>query len=204
MAATRHRSAVALLVSLAFGPGLLAHEYAHAVACRCCGVEVRSGPSLNPFGAAVVEHDPVRSFWKDLTIATAPIVGNSLLAIAAFAAAVGLEGSGIGAGVGAEAGARAGVGAGAVAALGAGGSVDALPLIFALLGACFGMTAVPSPADTARLLETARELPIWMRPVGLLVAAAVRAFTVRSVVSGLTAFAWTVALYVAVTGTLPA
>lgn len=179
----RLRSAWHLLVSLAFAPGFLAHECAHAVACRVWGVEVRAGPALNPFdGAASLEHDPVRSFWADLTIATAPMVGNSALAIAAFGAAMTVEGAAI------------------VVSTGA---IDALPVVFALLGACFGLTAVPSPADTDRLLETARGLSTGARPIGVPLAAVVRAVTARSAITGLAAFGWTIALYVAVTGTPP-
>lgn len=179
----RHRSALSLLVTLAFGPGFVAHEYAHAIACRCCGVEVRTGPTLNPTGdAAVLEHDPVSSFRADLAIATAPLVCNSVLAVTAFGAAVTLEGAG-----------SATIASGILS-----GS-----LVLVLLGACFGMTAVPSPADTDRLLETARRLPVWAWPVGFPIAGMLRAVTARSAITGVTAFAWTVVLYAAVTGRPP-
>lgn len=177
------RSAWYLVVSLAFAPGIVAHEYAHAIACLCCGVEVRAGPSLNPLGsAAYLEHDPVRSFWADLTIAAAPIVGNSALAIGAFAAAVAVDGA-----ESAVPGGGTGVG----------------PILLVLIGACFGLTALPSPGDTDHLLETARGFPGRSRPIAVVLAASLRALTARSSITGFAAFVWTIVLYAAVAGGPP-
>jgi hypothetical protein len=75
-----------LLLTVAVGPGILAHEYAHYVACRATGVAVHSRPALRPFDdSAVLEHGSVDGFGTDLTIAVAPFLGNSVLAVAAFA-----------------------------------------------------------------------------------------------------------------------
>jgi hypothetical protein len=77
-----------LLLTLAVWPGILAHEYAHYVACYLTGVRVVSPPALQPFeDSAVLEHERVHSFGADLAIAVAPFVGNSLLAFGAFALA---------------------------------------------------------------------------------------------------------------------
>lgn len=76
-----------LLVTVAAGPGILAHEYAHYAACRLTGVGVRARPALDPFAdSAVLNHDPVEAFGADVAIAVAPFLGNSALALAAFAA----------------------------------------------------------------------------------------------------------------------
>lgn len=76
------------LLTLAVWPGILAHEYAHCVACRLTGVAVVSPPSLRPFeDSAVLEHEPVHRFGTDLAITLAPFVGNSILAFGAFAVA---------------------------------------------------------------------------------------------------------------------
>jgi len=75
-------------VTVAVGPGILAHEYAHVFACRLTGVEIEQWPSLALFeDAATVEHEPVETFLQDYTIAVAPLIGNSLLAAGALALA---------------------------------------------------------------------------------------------------------------------
>lgn len=72
-------------ITLAVVPGILGHEYAHLLACRLTGVEIRQWPSLDLFEpAAAVEHEPVETFGQDFAIAIAPLVVNSLLALAAF------------------------------------------------------------------------------------------------------------------------
>lgn len=74
-----------LLVTVAAGPGILTHEYAHYAACRLTGVPVREAPSLDLFGdSAVLKHDPVSAFAPDFAIAVAPFLSNSTLAFAAF------------------------------------------------------------------------------------------------------------------------
>ena len=74
-----------LLVTVAVGPGILAHEYAHYAACRLAGVDVYARPALRPFAdSALLEHEPVEDFGADLAIAVAPFLGNSLLAFVAF------------------------------------------------------------------------------------------------------------------------
>lgn len=73
-------------VTLALAPGILAHEYAHVAACRLAGVEIHQYPRLNPFGRdAYLDHEPVRAFPADLTIALAPLAVNVPLAAGAFA-----------------------------------------------------------------------------------------------------------------------
>jgi hypothetical protein len=74
-----------LLLTVATGPGILAHEYAHYAACRLAGVTVLSPPALRPFAdSAVLEHERVDRFGADLAIALAPLVVNSVLAFLAF------------------------------------------------------------------------------------------------------------------------
>lgn len=72
-------------VTLLFGPGIFAHEYAHLLACRLHGVSVIEPPTLTLFDSMVtLEHEPVDRFGQDLSIAVAPFVVNSVLAITAF------------------------------------------------------------------------------------------------------------------------
>jgi len=79
-------------VTVAVGPGILAHEYAHALACRLTDVEIEQWPSLALFeDAATVEHEPVETFLQDYAIAVAPLVVNSLLAIPALFLATRLD-----------------------------------------------------------------------------------------------------------------
>ena len=82
-----------LLITVAVGPGILSHEYAHYAACKLSGVAVYSRPALQPFDdSAVLEHDAVDGFGADLAIAVAPLFVNSLLAFGAFALAGSLAG----------------------------------------------------------------------------------------------------------------
>lgn len=77
-----------LLVTVAVGPGILTHEYAHYAACRVSGVDVYTRPALRPFAdSALLEHETVDGFGTDLAIAVAPFLANSLLAFAAFSLA---------------------------------------------------------------------------------------------------------------------
>jgi hypothetical protein len=72
-------------VTVAVGPGILSHEYAHVFACRLTGVEIRQRPSLALFeSAATFEHEPVETFVQDYAIAVAPLVVNSALALLSF------------------------------------------------------------------------------------------------------------------------
>ncbi|MFC7077724.1 hypothetical protein [Haloarcula halophila] len=74
-----------LVITVAAGPGILAHEYAHYLACRLTGVDVYSPPAVRPFADdAVLEHEPVDSFGADFPIAVAPFAVNSTLAFVAF------------------------------------------------------------------------------------------------------------------------
>jgi hypothetical protein len=74
-----------LLITVAVGPGILSHEYAHYAACKLSGVAVHSRPALRPFDdSAMLEHDAVDGFGADFTIAVAPFLVNSLLAFGAF------------------------------------------------------------------------------------------------------------------------
>jgi hypothetical protein len=73
------------VVTIAVGPGILAHEYAHVLACRLTGVEIRQRPSLALFeSVATFEHEPVETFVQDYAIAVAPLVVNSALALLSF------------------------------------------------------------------------------------------------------------------------
>ncbi|WP_340102270.1 hypothetical protein [Salinibaculum salinum] len=81
-----------LLVTVAVGPGILTHEYAHYAACKLSNVAVYTRPALHPFDdSALLEHESVDSFGADLSIAVAPFLANSLLAFVAFALASGLD-----------------------------------------------------------------------------------------------------------------
>ncbi|MBX0294118.1 hypothetical protein [Haloarcula nitratireducens] len=77
-----------LLVTVAVGPGIVTHEYAHYAACKLTGVGVLGPPAMRPTADdAVLEHEPVSAFGPDFAIAVAPFVVNSSLALACFAAA---------------------------------------------------------------------------------------------------------------------
>lgn len=82
-----------LLITVAVGPGILSHEYAHYAACKLSGVAVYSRPALRPFDdSAMLEHDVVDGFGADFAIAVAPFLVNSLLAFGAFTLAGSLAG----------------------------------------------------------------------------------------------------------------
>lgn len=82
-----------LLLTVAVGPGILTHEYAHYAACKLSGVAVYSRPALQPFDdSALLEHDRVEGFGADFAIAVAPFLVNSLLAFGAFTLAGTLAG----------------------------------------------------------------------------------------------------------------
>ena len=82
------RSAYYVLETALLAPGIIVHESAHVLACRATGVTVTNGPVLNPFGAdAYVDHERVESFPVDVTIAVAPLVVNTVLALVAFSLA---------------------------------------------------------------------------------------------------------------------
>ncbi|MFC4247398.1 hypothetical protein ACFOZ7_10370 [Natribaculum luteum] len=167
----RLRSAWNALVTAALAPGILSHEYAHVLACRLCSIDVHATPALNPFGDdAYVDHAPVDSFRADFAIALAPLVGNSVLGIGAFALAA---------------------------------SALAPPwnLAGVWLGACFALTAFPSPSDTADLVGHARSLPPRTRPVGYALAVPVRALTRTPFVAGMLGYLWILVLYGLVGGT---
>lgn len=84
---SRVGSAVDAVVGLALWPGIVAHEYAHVLACRATGVVVVGSTYSSPFGEVHVDHEPVESFPADLAIALAPFLTNTLLAVAALSAA---------------------------------------------------------------------------------------------------------------------
>lgn len=63
------------------------------------------------------------------------------------------------------------------------------------LGCCFALTAFPSSGDTETLYATAGNLPRPLRPVGYLVAAPLRVFTVLPGSAGVAGFFWLVALF---------
>jgi len=162
--AAAFRSVSNLLVTVAVGPGIVTHEYAHYLVCRFKGVDVVSRPKIRPLADdAVLEHGPVSTFGVDFPLAVAPFVCNSILAYVAFAVSQATNG--------------------------------AIGLTALWLGVTFGLTSLPSDADTATLFTTASALPRALRPLGFLLAAPVRAATWSVLVAGFLAFLWTVTLY---------
>jgi hypothetical protein len=75
------------LVTLAVAPGIYGHETAHYAACRLLDIGVERPPSIGFFEGATFDHDPVETFWEDAVVAAAPLLGNSVLALGAFALA---------------------------------------------------------------------------------------------------------------------
>lgn len=159
-----------LLVSALLAPGIVAHEFAHVLACRLVGVPVHASAYLNPLADdAYVDHAPIDSFPADVAVALAPLVVNTALALAAFAGAVALAGT-------------------------------PLWPVLAWAGGTLALTAFPSNSDTDSLVETARGLPTVARPAGLLVAVPLRAATAVPGISGFYGFFYAVWLYAAVAG----
>lgn len=75
-------------ITVLFLPGIVAHEVAHQLACRCFGVAVREGVSISFTTDSVgIEHEPVDSFGADLGIAVAPLGLNSVFAFVALSGA---------------------------------------------------------------------------------------------------------------------
>lgn len=71
------------------------------------------------------------------------------------------------------------------------------------LAVVFGFTSFPSRTDTATLFSTSKSLPRWLRPVGYLVAAPIRAVTASTFVAGLLVFAWTAVVVLTARGAVP-
>jgi hypothetical protein len=140
-------------------PGIVSHEAAHMLACRVTGVGVVESSVLNPFGAD--------AYLDHQPVRSFP--ADLLIAVApvllnttlAFAAFV--------------------------LAPAAGTPLLSAPCYW--LGVCFGLTAFPSVGDTETLFETAGTLPRPLRPVGYLLAAPVRAFTLVPGSAGVAGFA---------------
>lgn len=150
--------------TLVLAPGIVAHEWAHVLACRLFGVEVRSRATLDPFGSsAYLEHERIDWFPADLGVAVAPLPVNSALALTAFAFAAGV-----------------------------GSLWLALPGYW--LGWCFALTAFPSVGDTATLTETAGDLWWPLRPLGSLLALPVRYFTLLPGSAGVAGLLWALTL----------
>jgi hypothetical protein len=139
-------------------PGIVSHEAAHLLACRLAGVEVVGASILNPF-AADASLDHER-------VTSFP--ADLLIAVAPLLLNTALA-----------------LGALALAPA-AGTPILSIPLYW--LGACFALTAFPSVGDTETLFETADALPRSLRPVGYLLAAPVRAFTVVPGSAGVAGF----------------
>lgn len=84
-AVSARRSVWYVFVTLLLAPGLIAHEYAHYIACRILGVPTHRSPSVNLIGGvAYVDHARIESFGSELLVAVAPFVLNSCLAVLAF------------------------------------------------------------------------------------------------------------------------
>lgn len=81
------RSLLNAVVTLAVAPGILAHEYAHVLACRALGIGILAPPTLGLTEDALFEHEPVEHFYEDVLVGAAPLLCNSLLAFGAFALA---------------------------------------------------------------------------------------------------------------------
>ncbi|WP_256301248.1 hypothetical protein [Haloarchaeobius salinus] len=159
-----------LVVTALLAPGIVAHEFAHELACRLLGVPVHGSAYLNPLASdAYVDHEPIESFPADAAVALAPLVVNTGLALAAFGGAVVLAGTPL------------------------------WPLLV-WVGGTLALTAFPSHTDTESLVETARSLPALAQPVGLLVAVPVRLATAVPGVSGFYGFFYALWLYAAVAG----
>lgn len=159
-----------LAVTALLAPGIVAHEFAHELACRLLGVPVHGSAYLNPFASeAYVDHEPVETFHADAAVALAPLVVNTGLSLAAFAGATALAGT-------------------------------ALWPLLVWVGGTLALTAFPSHSDTDSLVETARALPLLARPLGLLVAVPVRLATAVPGVSGFFGFFYALWLYAVVAG----
>jgi len=91
---TRHtlQSTFYLLETILLAPGIVSHEFAHVLACRLTGIEVTSGPVLNPLAEdAYIDHERVDGFPADLAIAIAPLPVNTVLGLVAFGLATNLS-----------------------------------------------------------------------------------------------------------------
>lgn len=165
--AERERYApLTLLVSVAFAPGIVAHEYAHVAACRCFGVEVRSVRPLNLLAShAEIVHERVDSFVADLAIGFAPLAVNSALGLACLLLAARLR-----------------------------GTLDAGAVLVGWAGVTCTVTAFPTRYDTETLWRTGRAVDGVARVVSVPVAAILRAVTAVPYVAGVYGFLWTTVL----------
>lgn len=171
--ATNVDTALNALVTAALAPGILAHEYAHVLACRLWSVDVHVRPTLNPWGDdAYLDHAPIESFGADLTVALAPLAVNLALGLTAFGLARSVQ-------------------------------FEPATLVALYLGACFGLTAAPSAADTAGLVDTARTLSPPLRPLGYLLAVPARTVPRLPGWTDVSGFVLTLALYVAAANVPP-
>ena len=154
-----------LVETVVLAPGIASHEAAHLLACRVLGIETAGVAMPDLFAPDVaLSHERIESFPADVLVALAPLLCNSVLALAAFTLAPAV-----------------------------GTPVVAVPAYW--LGCCFALTAFPSAGDTETLYETARNLPRLLRPVGYLVAAPLRVFTVLPGSAGVAGFFWLVVLF---------
>jgi hypothetical protein len=146
-------------------PGIVSHEAAHLLACRLAGVEVVGSSVLNPFAAD--------AYLDHERVTSFPV--DLFVAVAPLLLNTAL----------------------ALAAFEIAPAVDtpflAVPCYW--LGVCFALTAFPSVGDTETLFETADRLPRPLRPLGYLLAAPLRLFTVIPGSAGVAGFVWTLVLY---------
>jgi hypothetical protein len=146
-------------------PGIVSHEAAHLLACRVAGVDVVGSSILNPFASD--------AYLDHEPVSSFP--ADLLIAVApvllnttlAFAAFL----------------------------LASATETPLLSIPCYWLGGCFGLTAFPSVGDTDTLFETAGDLPRPLRPVGYLLAAPVRAFTLVPGSAGVAGFALLLVLF---------
>jgi len=145
-------------------PGIVSHEAAHLLACRLTGVEVVGSSILNPFAAD--------AYLDHERVTSFPV--DLLIAIAPF-----LLNS---------------VLALAAFALASAAETPFVAIPCYWLGACFALTAFPSVGDTETLLATVGDLPRPLRPLGYLLAAPLRLFTVVPGSAGVAGFVWILVL----------
>lgn len=74
-----------LAETVVLAPGIVSHEAAHLLACRVLGIETADVAMPDLFAPdVVISHERIESFPADLLVALAPLLCNTVLALAAF------------------------------------------------------------------------------------------------------------------------
>jgi hypothetical protein len=148
-----------IIITIVTFPGVVAHELAHQLFCRLCGVavfEVKYFQPANPAGYVI--HEPVRNPVHQLWIGIGPFIVNTLLAvIIAFPAAI------------------------PVMKFSSGNALDYLLLYLSI---SIGMHAFPSIGDAQTMWNTlwhGEDTPKWLKVVtvpvvGIIYAGAMGSF----------------------------